>query len=140
MRKIILGRNQRYSTFVSDEDYAWLVQWRWQYKLSAGRHGRKVYAKRTTTVQGRKVTLLMSHVILEQRMGQPRPGPEYDADHINDDSLLNTRGNLQWELKGINQTRPHRRENYHGNKRVYGNEQARLRRGNQETPGEGAPF
>ena len=105
-RSIILGANGRYEALVSDEDYEYLTQWKWQYKESAYRYrngcGTKgVYAKRTTTVNGRKITLLMSHVVLE-RMGLPRPDSDFDADHQNDHSLDNQRHNLGWVPSGIN--------------------------------------
>lgn len=116
MRTIILGNNGRYETQVSDEDYAYLVQWRWQYKLSSKRYqgsaDKGVYAKRTTTVNGRKITLLMSHVILE-RMGKPRPGPDYDADHGDDHSLNNQRHNLGWVHKTPNRGKASNRSCYY---------------------------
>jgi hypothetical protein len=87
---------------ISDEDYAWLVQWRWQYKVSARKYlrtsgiGRGVYAKRTAQINGRKTTLLLSHVILTVRMGLERPGDDFDADHLDGNSLNDQRSNLQW--------------------------------------------
>lgn len=102
---IPLGADGRYQTLVSDEDYAFLTQWKWQWKLSSRRYqkggDKGIYAKRTTTVNGRKVTLLMSHVVLE-RMGQPRPDEDHDADHKDDRSLNNQRDNVQWLHKSQN--------------------------------------
>lgn len=105
MRTLILGANQRFFTKVSDQDYEWLIQWRWQYKQSCRRWKSGVYAKRTTTVEGRKVTLLLSHVILIERLGQPRPGDDFDADHIDGDSLNNQRENLRWMHRKANRAR-----------------------------------
>lgn len=103
-RSIMLGRDGRYEALVSDEDYLFLTQWKWQWKLSSRKYAnggdKGIYAKRTTTIQGRKVTLLMSHVILE-RMGKPRP-PDHDADHQNDRSLDNQRHNLDWVHQTLN--------------------------------------
>ena len=139
MREVLLGRNQKYTTWVSDEDYAWVVQWRWQYKVSRqSQYGAKVYAKRSHRVDGKRVTTLLSHAILIHRMGQPRPSPEHDADHRNDNSLINTRENLAWEHKLVNQTRPHRKASYHGT-RTYGPAGERVAR-TPDTSGESPPF
>lgn len=93
-----LGANGQHRTRISPEHVASVTKWRWQYKVSAHKHKKKVYAKRTTRIGGRKVTILLSHFILIECMGVPRPSPLHTADHINDDSLDDTKENLQWLL------------------------------------------
>lgn len=94
-RVIILGARQQHQTIVSEEDFAFLVQWRWTFKVSSWKYGRKVYARRCIRVDGQKRTLMMHDVILE-RAGKPRPSDLHTANHRNRDSLDNTRGNLEW--------------------------------------------
>ena len=96
MAELSLGANGRYVTLIDDDDYAFVSQWRWQYKLSAKRFKQKVYAKRTVWIKGRKVTLLLSHIILIHRKGLPRPSEDHVADHDNGDSLDNRKHNLGW--------------------------------------------
>lgn len=95
---IHLGKNNQYQTEVSDEDYAYLMQWKWNYKISRCKNGRKVYARRGgghRTGGSLKPTILMHNVVLERAKGQ-RPSDVHTADHGDRDSLNNRRENLDW--------------------------------------------
>lgn len=95
-RVIPLGRGGQYQAVVSDEDYAFLAQWRWSYKVSAWRYGRKVYARRSRRVGGRVATVYMHLVILTERMRRQRPSQAHTGHHRDTDSLNNQRSNLRW--------------------------------------------
>jgi hypothetical protein len=62
------------------------------------RYGASIYAQRCAKRGGRKVTLYMHTEILIHRMGLPRP-PKHTGEHINIDSLDNTRRNLAWATR-----------------------------------------
>ena len=98
-RVIILCARQQHQTIVSEEDFAFLVQWRWTLKVSSWKYGRKVYARRCIRLDGAKKTIMLHDVILTELMGEPRPSEHHTADHINGDSLDNTRKNLRWADK-----------------------------------------
>jgi HNH endonuclease len=100
MAELLLGANGRYTTIIDDKNYPVISRWRWQYKLSAQRRNQKVYAKRTTRIKGRKVTILLSHFVLKNA-GKPRPHG-YDAGHLNGNSLDNREENLEWQTKRRN--------------------------------------
>jgi hypothetical protein len=99
MPTIYLGNRNQYQTEVSDEDYAYLIQWKWNYKISRCRNGRKVYARRGGGRDKKtgctRPTILMHNVILA-RMGLPKPSDVHTAEHADRDSLNNRRVNLGW--------------------------------------------
>jgi hypothetical protein len=68
---------------VDDEDFVYLMQWRWY----ANKYGNTFYAVRTTKLPFRK-TILMHRVIMNTPNGM-------DVDHINGDGLHNVRANLR---------------------------------------------
>jgi hypothetical protein len=106
---IPLGRRGEHHATVDADDYAFLTQWRWNYKRSRGGN---VYARRTQWDGASCVTVLMHDVVLLERKGEPRPTPKHTADHDNRDSLDNTRVNLKWACKsaqGRNRRKPKRR-------------------------------
>lgn len=73
---IPLGKNGQHNAIVSACDYPALTKWRWNFKESSWKYGRKVYARRGG---GRQVdgelrpTVLMHRFILETLMGVPAP-------------------------------------------------------------------
>lgn len=95
-RVLILGARNQHECLVDEDDYAFLVQWRWTFVVASWKPGRNVYGRRCMRVDGFKRTILLHDVILEQRMGLPRPSGDYTADHKNGDTLDNRQGNLRW--------------------------------------------
>jgi len=75
-------------TIVWASDYLWLSQWRWCAYWSDDVHG--YYAKRAEESDGKHRTILMHREILGLQKGDKTRG-----DHINGDTLLNTRSNLR---------------------------------------------
>lgn len=65
---------------VDDDDYPWLIQWKWSY------NGR--YAARHAIVDGKSTSVYMHREIL-------KPDPGMYTDHINGDRLDNRRCNLR---------------------------------------------
>jgi hypothetical protein len=93
-----IGARGQYAVKVDARDYAWVTQWRWSFKRASWRYGANIYARRCERRGGRRVTLLMHTEILIHRMGLPRP-PKHTGEHINIDSLDNTRRNLAWATR-----------------------------------------
>lgn len=111
---ISVGSRGQFAMLVSDEDYDFLIRWRWSFARSHPReHGGRrelIYARRSARVAGdplwteagpvaapkRKFDLFVHHVILA-RMGYPEPPePGWTADHENGETLDNQRPNLRW--------------------------------------------
>lgn len=112
MREIALGRSE-YVTLVSDEDYEWVTQWKWCKKQSSRKWKNAIYARRTKYIAGfGKVTLYLAHQILIERMGQQPPGERYEVDHIDGNSLNNTRENLRWLPTKANRSRKYNNQEY----------------------------
>lgn len=72
-------------SIVDDNDYEWLIQWRWC--VVAGK-----YAGRYEHVNGKKVTIYMHRAILDAPNGM-------EVDHIHLDTFDNRRGNLRLSNK-----------------------------------------
>jgi HNH endonuclease len=105
-RTIPIGARGQHVVVVEQQDYAYLTQWRWTFKTSRWRYGAKVYARRCIWVRdataprgGRNVTLYMHRIILTERMGLAPPSDTHQGDHIDVDSLNNTRANLRWSTR-----------------------------------------
>ena len=93
---IPLGANGQYEAVVDEEDYAFLSQWRWSYKISSWKYGKKVYARRHQRINGVRKTILMHVQILEERKGEPCPSDIHTCHHVDKDSLNNRKLNLEW--------------------------------------------
>lgn len=96
MKIIYLGKNNQYETKVSDRDYAYLMRWRWNFKMSDGKNGKRIYARRGG---GRGRPTILMHTVILERKGESRPSAKHTADHGNRDSLDNQRENLSWKTK-----------------------------------------
>lgn len=111
---------------VSDDDYAFLANWKWTFARSHPGNARElIYARRSVTVRDpqfqrvevkKHFDLFVHHVVLA-RMGLPDP-PEkkWTADHINHDTLDNRRENLRWAsptFQALNRAGSHKRSPDH---------------------------
>lgn len=99
-KEISVGRNAQYVVKVSPEDYDYLIGFRWTFKQSDKRYGQAIYARRNQQCgrgKERKLKPLYMHVVILERMGQPKPSdPMITADHRNGETLDNRRSNLRW--------------------------------------------
>lgn len=85
-------------TIVDDEDYEWLIQWKWH--AQKGRH--TFYAQRKITLSdGRQSSISMHRQILGLGFDDPRQG-----DHINHNGLDNRWANLRIVTQQENQWNP----------------------------------
>ncbi len=84
MKKIPLTQGK--FALVDDEDYEWLMQWKWCYRPNKKR--KQVYAYRRETVNGKRIVFLMHREILKPRRGLV-------IDHINNNGLDNRRKNIR---------------------------------------------
>lgn len=102
MKRVLLGRDCRHETWVSDCDYDWVIQWCWNWKQSSKKWKGAIYARRTQWLSHDSYTTLqLSYAILE-RAGKPRPSSRHQASHENGNSLDNTRENLEWRTRKQN--------------------------------------
>lgn len=107
--RVPLGKAGHHEAIVSQEDYAAVTKWLWNYKKS---RGGGIYARRgggRTTDGTLRPTILMHVFILETLMGKPRPSDLHTPDHGDRNSLNNTRDNLDWATpseQGRNRTLP----------------------------------
>ncbi len=98
IRTVPIGAQGQYRVKVDARDYAWVTQWPWTFRRRSWRYGTNIYARRSVWRGGRNVTLDMHTEILIHRMGLPRP-PKHTGEHININSLDNTRHNLAWATR-----------------------------------------
>jgi len=84
MKKIPLTRGQ--FALVDDEDYEWLMQWKWCVLKS--KH--TCYAMRQQRISGKPTFIFMHRQILGLK-----PGDRRDVDHINHNGLDNRRDNIR---------------------------------------------
>jgi len=80
VNRIWLDKDCTICAVVSDEDYAWALQWRWQ--ITWDRHKRKAYATRSTkTHGGRRIKYYLHKEILIRSLKLP-PSPRHTmGDH-----------------------------------------------------------
>jgi hypothetical protein len=82
------------------EDHAWARQWMWD--ITWDRHGRKPYATRMITLEGRRVKVFLHKAVLV-RSGKRPPTPNHKiGDHQDGESLNCRRGNLEWATPSMN--------------------------------------
>ncbi len=98
-KTITVGAQAQYTTKVSDDDYEYLLQFKWTFGISHRNGAGNVYVRRCVYEDGTKRTELMHRVILKRSIGDP-PTERHTAHHINSDTLYNVRENLAWELPG----------------------------------------
>jgi hypothetical protein len=82
MKAIFLTRG--YITLVDDEDYEFLMQWKWY----AGGPGSTPYAIRNTTIDGKQKMVQMHRVLMNAPKGMV-------VDHIDNQGLNNQKSNLR---------------------------------------------
>lgn len=73
-------------------DYEWLMQWKW-YASNESR-GTKWYAIRRVTINGKRVKIRMHRAVMERNY-PTLMRPDAVVDHINHNSLDNSRSNLR---------------------------------------------
>jgi hypothetical protein len=104
----IYGDDRAQTWCVVDQiDYAYLVQWRWSWKVSRG--GGKRYLRRTVQighknyrVNGRTTVTLFLHTAIMERTGA-QPSPEHVlVDHWDGDETNCLRDNLDWATHSMN--------------------------------------
>lgn len=99
-REIILSDRINLVAIVDDEDYHYLVRWRWTYKKSERKFGMAYYACRNTTNGSRSARIkIMMHNVVLKRAGKRRPSELHTGHHRNRKTLDNTRDNLEWATK-----------------------------------------
>lgn len=86
-------------------DYDWAIQWRWGITPSKGCD--KLYATRSTRIEGVAVKLYLHKEVLRRTRPQLSPAHRI-ADHKDGNSLNNRRGNFRWATPEMN------RRNWHG--------------------------
>ena len=102
MREIILSDRFDFVALVDDEDYDYLIKWRWTFKRSTrNKYNGAVYACRNTVTGSRKdgsrkSVKIMMHDVVMARKGEPRPSPLHTCHHIKSKTLDNRRGQLEW--------------------------------------------
>lgn len=101
MREIRLSDRFDFTAIVDDEDFNYLIRWRWTFKRSTRKHNNYIYATRLTWTGSkrdgsrRRHRIMMHNVILD-RKGEKRPSELHTAHHINSKTLDNRRCNLEW--------------------------------------------
>lgn len=103
-RVYLCTRDETIFAVVSPEDYKWCQQWKWHYRFD--RHRKKMYATRSTKIDGRPKTLYLHKEILSERMGKIPPSEKHTiGDHGDSDSLNCRRDNLEWVTPAENASR-----------------------------------
>lgn len=101
MKMIPLTQGQ--FALVDDEDYDWLMQWKW----NADKIGKRYYAFRGRTIHGKHITISMHRAILGLQ-----PGDKREVDHINGNGLDNRRCNIRDVSHQENQCNRHGAKGY----------------------------
>lgn len=97
---LYLNRTADVSCLISREDHAWAIQWRWN-AVYDPRWGKHTYARRCVstinafTGEKENKTIWLHKEILA-RMGPPPTNLHFIGDHMDGNTLNNTRENLRW--------------------------------------------
>jgi hypothetical protein len=94
------------SIIIDEEDYLWAKQWRWGWNPSKNK--KKLYVRRTSTYQGRYISVYLHKVICHRAWGPPPTPSHIISDHRNGNTLDCRRINLGWATPAEN------RQNYAG--------------------------
>jgi len=102
---IYCGKDGRYEAIVDEDDYAYLMQWRWNYKISSSKHSHRVYARRGggrgNGGKGDVCPTILMHVEILNRAEGPKPYEGATGDHKNCNTLDNRRENLRWASRNV---------------------------------------
>ena len=88
--------NTTHRALLDYEDYLWFIQWQWRFKQSRNSH--KGYLFRTVKVKLGGVWCSQNqwlHTAIMERV-EPPPRPGLIVDHIDRDTMNNTRENFRW--------------------------------------------
>lgn len=85
MKKINLTQDK--VTIVDDEDYVYLIQWKWFYHIDK-KSGRTGYAYANDRVNNKPISLRMHRLIMQ-------PPIDMEVDHINGNGIDNRKMNLR---------------------------------------------
>lgn len=92
----IYSGNTDHRALLDFDDYLHFIAWQWRFKKS--RNSQKGYLFRTIKVKVGASWCSMNlwlHVAIMERI-EPRPSPLHVPDHIDRDTMNNTRENLRW--------------------------------------------
>lgn len=78
---------------VSPEDRDYLSQWSWGWKRS---RGGLIYARRNFRWAGGQSSIYMHYEVMARKGKHKPPTPRHTVDHMNRNTLDNTRPNLDW--------------------------------------------
>lgn len=96
MRIVYCGAEAQYEACVSDDDYEYITQWKWNCFITLSG---LIYARRKdNTTKGKGRTVLMHVAVLEHR-NIIRPTRAHTVDHADRDTLNNQDFNLRWATK-----------------------------------------
>lgn len=87
----LIKLTQGKTAIVDDEDYEWLMGWKW----SATEGPYTCYAKTSEIIEGKKITIRMHRMILGAKHGD-------EVDHRNHNGLDNQRSNIRIATKNQN--------------------------------------
>lgn len=105
----IISLTKGKQTIVSDDDYEYLIRWKWYFKDG--------YAATNMVSADRKRSTIRMHRLLL------RTPPGFDTDHINGDKLDNRRENLRVATRGQNQWNRKKQNGTSKYKGIYWNRQ-----------------
>ena len=84
-----------YVALVDDEDYEWLMQWKWSFQPAPQCQSNPGYAKQHAYINGKNTTIRMHRFITNAPHGAP-------VDHRDGNGLNNTRANIRVATPGQN--------------------------------------